>query len=251
VGETRVAESLFRRAVELEPDNVAAWLALSGVVSSLAEKRRCLERVRTLDPANEEAKAALAWVARKESEAIESGAAAAPEPLHQEAPVPATEAAPPPVEEVLHCANHPNVETVLRCNRCGKPICTRCAIRTPVGFRCPQCVSAQRAVFYSGGTTDYAVAAIVALVLALPAAFVMTQLPWFFAIFLGPAAGGIIAAAVRLATGRRRAPRTWLVVGVCMVVAAIPTIMVGMGFGLIALLVYLVLGVGAATARLR
>ena len=60
VGESGDAESYFRRAIELDPDNVAAWLALSGVVSSLSEKRRCLERVRALDPDNEEAIAALA-----------------------------------------------------------------------------------------------------------------------------------------------------------------------------------------------
>jgi hypothetical protein len=37
------------------------------------------------------------------------------------------------------CADHPDVETRLRCSRCGKPICPRCAVRTPVGMRCPDC----------------------------------------------------------------------------------------------------------------
>ena len=35
-----------------------------------------------------------------------------------------------------YCANHPTVETTLRCNKCGKPICAKCAIRTPTGYRC-------------------------------------------------------------------------------------------------------------------
>jgi len=39
----------------------------------------------------------------------------------------------------VRCAYHPDVETLLRCSRCGKPICPRCAVRTPVGMRCPTC----------------------------------------------------------------------------------------------------------------
>ena len=37
--------------------------------------------------------------------------------------------------ESLTCANHPDRETLLRCNKCGKPICISCAVRTPVGYR--------------------------------------------------------------------------------------------------------------------
>ncbi|MEN6392186.1 MAG: B-box zinc finger protein, partial [Anaerolineaceae bacterium] len=28
----------------------------------------------------------------------------------------------------LYCTNHPQTETSLRCNRCDKPICTKCAV---------------------------------------------------------------------------------------------------------------------------
>jgi hypothetical protein len=37
------------------------------------------------------------------------------------------------------CTYHPEVMTGLRCTRCGKPICPKCAVRTPVGLRCPDC----------------------------------------------------------------------------------------------------------------
>jgi hypothetical protein len=37
------------------------------------------------------------------------------------------------------CSYHPDVMTGLRCSRCGKPICPQCAVRTPVGLRCPEC----------------------------------------------------------------------------------------------------------------
>jgi hypothetical protein len=43
-------------------------------------------------------------------------------------------------ETVLHCYVHPNRETSLRCNNCDRPICAACAIRTPTGYRCRECV---------------------------------------------------------------------------------------------------------------
>ena len=32
-----------------------------------------------------------------------------------------------PKWETLYCVNHPNTPTTLRCSRCEKPICLRCA----------------------------------------------------------------------------------------------------------------------------
>lgn len=50
-------------------------------------------------------------------------------------------AAEPPVftSEEVPCARHPKTQTRLRCSRCGTPICPLCAVRTPVGLRCPDC----------------------------------------------------------------------------------------------------------------
>ena len=39
----------------------------------------------------------------------------------------------------LRCAEHPDVETYLRCGKCYTPICPRCMVQTPVGARCRQC----------------------------------------------------------------------------------------------------------------
>lgn len=41
--------------------------------------------------------------------------------------------------EAMFCYRHPKVETVLRCGRCERPICTKCAILGPAGPRCPEC----------------------------------------------------------------------------------------------------------------
>ncbi|GAA2679681.1 MULTISPECIES: rhomboid family intramembrane serine protease [Actinoplanes] len=42
------------------------------------------------------------------------------------------------------CYRHPNQETLLRCSRCEKPICTNCMNDAPIGFHCPDCVKEGR-----------------------------------------------------------------------------------------------------------
>ena len=46
--------------------------------------------------------------------------------------------------EKMYCYNHPQRETVLRCNRCERPMCTSCAVLTPTGYRCKECVRGQQ-----------------------------------------------------------------------------------------------------------
>jgi len=167
--------------------------------------------------------------------------------------------------------NHPDVETYLRCNKCGRPICTKCAVLTPVGYRCRDCVNAQQKVFYADfRSVHYLVAAVVALPLALIAGWLVPSLGWF-AIILGPLAGAGIAEAARWAIRQRRGQYTWLVVCGCIVVGALPQLLfilftfvgpvldpTAAGYyitsGLMRLLwgvVYLVTAVGTAYARLR
>ena len=160
------------------------------------------------------------------------------------------------MSEALHCVSHPNVETYLRCNRCGQPICAKCAQRTPVGYRCKNCINAQQRVFYAGfSPVHYLVAAAVAAPLALVAGWVIPSLGWF-AVFLGPLVGGGIASAARWAMRRRRGPHTWLVVCGCIAVGALPRLLVSLflGGGLLAALwsiVYLVTAIGAAYGASR
>jgi hypothetical protein len=58
----------------------------------------------------------------------------------------------------LHCANHPNTETNLRCSRCGKPICVRCVVQTPVGGRCRECANVRKAPIFLVSPRRYAMA---------------------------------------------------------------------------------------------
>jgi membrane associated rhomboid family serine protease len=46
--------------------------------------------------------------------------------------------------EQLYCYGHPKTPTRLRCSRCERPICGRCAIPASVGQHCPECVAQAR-----------------------------------------------------------------------------------------------------------
>ena len=167
--------------------------------------------------------------------------------------------------ETLHCANHPNVETLLRCNKCGKPICQRCGIRTPVGIRCRECAQLRRPPMYKVGPQHYLLAALVALPVSFVAGLIMQQLGWILAFFLGAAVGGLIAEVVYRVTHKRGAGLAWLV-SACILLGALPSALLALAFmpptalldlrvlfGLIMRLnlVYVVLAIGAAFARLR
>jgi len=119
--------------------------------------------------------------------------------------------------EITYCANHPDRETSLRCNRCGKYICAKCAVRTPTGYRCQECVRGQQKTFETAKTADYVVGFIVAAILSTIGGFIASWLG-FFTILVAPAAGGLIAEAVRSATGKRRSPRLFLIVAAGVVV---------------------------------
>jgi hypothetical protein len=157
--------------------------------------------------------------------------------------------------EVFYCLSHPQVETRLRCSKCGNPICPRCAVQTPVGFRCPQCVRSQQAIFYTVTPSDYAIAVVVGLVVSIIAAFIMGRLGIFLALILGPVAGGVIAEVVRWAIRRRRGRWIWLVVSICIAVGGLLSLILSALplrlTSLLSLIIYVVLAVGTAYARLR
>ncbi|MGD8604128.1 MAG: B-box zinc finger protein [Anaerolineales bacterium] len=101
------------------------------------------------------------------------------------------------------CANHPNRETTLRCNRCEKPICTKCAILTPVGYRCPECVRGQQKIFDTARSTDGLIAAVISAIAVGVAGFILSYLG-FWSLIVAPIVGGGIAEVIRRAVGRRR-----------------------------------------------
>jgi hypothetical protein len=103
----------------------------------------------------------------------------------------------------LYCVNHPQTETGLRCNRCERPICTRCAVLTPTGYRCKDCVRGLQKTYETAAWWDYPLAFVIAGALSFFGSLIVARLG-FFTILLSPVAGMIIAEAVRAAVRKRR-----------------------------------------------
>jgi len=121
----------------------------------------------------------------------------------------------------LYCYVHPQRETLLRCNRCEKPICQSCAVLTPTGYRCKECVRGQQKIFDTARWWDYPLAAITAGVLGYLGSLIAGFLG-FFILLLAPVAGMIIAEAVRFVVRRRRSkPMPWLAAGAALLGALI------------------------------
>ena len=118
-----------------------------------------------------------------------------------------------PDDAPLHCYRHPDRETRILCGRCERPICTRCAMQGPVGFRCKQCGTLAYDPLTSLRPSQMLIGLAVTIGLAAVAAFVASRIG-VFGILLGFFAGGFIAEAVTRVIGLKHGPRIMtLVIG--------------------------------------
>jgi hypothetical protein len=113
----------------------------------------------------------------------------------------------------LYCYNHPQRETHLRCNQCERPICASCAVLTPTGYRCKECVRGQQKKFDTTRWWDYPVAVLAAFFLAAIGSYFVSMIG-FFTLLLAPFVGMAIAEAVRFLVRRRRSRNLPLTVAI-------------------------------------
>jgi nitrate reductase NapE component len=167
---------------------------------------------------------------------------------------------PPTNATPLYCANHPGVETTLRCNHCDKLICPKCAVRTPTGYRCKECVRGQLKVFDTAQWYDYLLGFIAAGILSLVASGLIALIGgigfigWFLVIAGAPTAGVAIAEATRFVLRRRRSRALFITVLVAVVLGALPVLLVRLlvldFFGIAFQGIYLVLATPTVYYRL-
>lgn len=131
---------------------------------------------------------------------VEEAASAAPPP---------TSPAPPSAgAREVPCTWHPDRLTGLRCIRCDRPICPRCARSAPVGWRCIDCAKQLRSPLYkvapqnalAGGLAAAAVSAVISIIVR------MLPLGLFIDIIAGLVTGGFMADAASAAGGRKHGP---------------------------------------------
>lgn len=106
----------------------------------------------------------------------------------------------------MFCYRHPDRETYIRCGRCDRPICTRCAMQGPVGFRCRQCGTLAFDPLTALSPAQMALGFAVAAAGGAVAGFIAGQIG-IFSIIVSFFAGGIIAEAVTRVIGFKRGPK--------------------------------------------
>ena len=159
----------------------------------------------------------------------------------------------------LYCYVHPNRETSLRCNNCNRPICASCAVRTPTGYRCRECVRGQQKTFETTEWYDFITGFVVAALLSGIASFLVTFIGgigffgWFLIAAGAPTAAMAIAEGVRAVTRRRRSRALFITIAVGVVFGALPIILLQVftnPFGILFQVIYLAIAVPVVYSRL-
>src|SRR5438128_9964016 len=104
----------------------------------------------------------------------------------------------------LYCYRHPDRETLIRCGRCGRPVCLQCQVRHPVGIRCKECAQIRKDPLTTLTPTQYALAFVSALGASIVGGFIAPYLGFLFAFFVGPVICGFIAEFVGRVLGYKR-----------------------------------------------
>jgi hypothetical protein len=110
------------------------------------------------------------------------------------------------------CAMHPDVETNLRCGKCGKPICPKCMVETPVGARCPECARLYKlptfrisgAYYLRAILAALVTAAIIGVIWGLIDRFLLYYFYGIFSLILAAGVGYAIGEAISLSVNRKR-----------------------------------------------
>lgn len=130
--------------------------------------------------------------------------------------------------EALHCYRHQERETLLRCNRCERPICTACARKTPVGYRCPECVRGQQSVFETARPLDLPLAFIIAAI-GVGIGSGLLSFVGFWGFFVAPVVGGLLAEAIRRSLRSRRSRHLPLVASIGGALGILPHLLIPLG----------------------
>lgn len=162
--------------------------------------------------------------------------------------------------DTLYCYVHPNRETSLRCNNCNRPICASCAVRTPTGYRCRECVRGHQQTFNTAEWYDYIIGFVAAGFLSGIASFLVTLIGnigffgWFLIAAGAPAAAAAIAEALRFVLRKRRSRNLFITVAVGVVFGAMPVLLFQLFtfniFGIIFQVIYLVIATPVVYTRL-
>lgn len=164
----------------------------------------------------------------------------------------------------MKCATHPEIETNLKCGKCGKPICPKCMVQTLVGARCPDCARLYKLPTYRVSAKHYLRAVGTALGMAIVCGVVWgligSFVPFFFLnLLLAAGAGYAIGEVVSLSVNRKRGTGLATIAGIAVAISYLVSLFLpfapwGFTFSLFHILfglLALALGIYVAVTRLR
>jgi hypothetical protein len=161
----------------------------------------------------------------------------------------------------MRCATHPEIETSLRCGRCGKPICPKCLVQTPVGARCRDCARLYKLPTFRVSPGYYLRAIGVALGMAVATGLIWGLIdglmPFFYLnLVLAAGIGYAISEVVGLSVNRKRSRGLAAVAGVAVAISYLVNVFSfgRLPFGLLGVvydLVSIAVGIYVAVARQR
>ena len=157
----------------------------------------------------------------------------------------------------MKCAYHPDVETNLRCGKCGKPICPKDMVQTPVGARCPDCAKLYKLPTFQISTKYYlrAIGAGVGTAIICGAIWgvIGMFIPFFYLnLLIAAGVGYAIGEVISRSVNRKRGKGLAVIAGGALVASYLVSIFSpwGLHFGLFDLLA-IALGIFIAVNRLR
>jgi len=152
----------------------------------------------------------------------------------------------------MRCATHPEVETSLRCGRCGRLICPKCLVQTPVGARCPDCARMKRLPTYEVSPRQYLIASGAGLGVAIVTGFAWAFIPLsgYFSLLIALVVGYAIGEVISRSVNRKRSLGLQVIGGISMVVSYVIYYLFFPLFSLFPI-IGLALGILIAVIRLR
>lgn len=151
-----------------------------------------------------------------------------------------------------YCYNHSTRETALRCKNCDRYICSSCAVRTPTGYMCKECINQRKKRFDTALWYDYLIGFGITFVLSLIASILVgiaASFIGFYMIFLAAGIGGAVGVFISNLTlraiNKRRSKMLFYACAAGVVLGAIP-VAIGMfffggGFAAFSIVIYAVI----------
>lgn len=162
---------------------------------------------------------------------------------------------------ITYCYAHPTRETNLCCKRCDRPMCASCAVRTPTGYVCRDCVRTHQKAFDTAMWYDYLTGMGVTIALSLITSVLVAFIGSFIGFFMffiaagiGGGAGTLISNIALRVINKRRSKPLFMACATGVALGALPVmiglLLMGNIYGVIGVVIYLVVATPLVYTRI-